>query len=46
MRWTKAAEQILLLNNDTTVAPQILERLLDAANAYPDFGIVARSSIQ
>jgi GT2 family glycosyltransferase len=34
------AEQVILLNNDTTVAPHLVETLLSAARTYPDFGIL------
>lgn len=34
------AEWILLLNNDTIVAPQLLDHLLAAAHHYPDHGIL------
>ena len=34
------ADLIVLLNNDTTVAPDFVPRLLAAANAYPHFGII------
>ena len=33
------ADFVLLLNNDTTVAPDLLERLLEAAQRNPDAGI-------
>jgi GT2 family glycosyltransferase len=36
----RGAEQILLLNNDTTVVPELAESLLVAAEAYPTFGIL------
>lgn len=31
---------ILLLNNDTTVAPEILDRLADAVDAHPDYAVL------
>lgn len=34
------AEWVLLLNNDTTVRPQLVARLLEAAAAHPWFGII------
>jgi GT2 family glycosyltransferase len=34
------AEQVVLLNNDTTVAPQLIERLRKAAAAHPRFGVI------
>lgn len=34
------AEQVLLLNNDTLVAPQIARRLIEAARANPELGIL------
>ncbi len=34
------AEWVLLLNNDTIVAPQLVDRLLEAARHHPDHGIV------
>ncbi len=36
----RAADWVLLLNNDTTVAPQIVDRLLDAARHHPACGII------
>jgi len=36
----QGAEQIILLNNDTTVSPKLVETLLTAAQAHPDFGIL------
>lgn len=35
----QGAEFILVLNNDTTVAPDLLDRLIDAAVRYPDAGV-------
>jgi GT2 family glycosyltransferase len=34
------AEQVLLLNNDTTVAPRMVEAMLGAAAVYPAYGIL------
>ncbi len=34
------AEWVLLLNNDTIVAPQVVDRLLAAARQYPQHGII------
>ncbi len=34
------ADWVLLLNNDTTVAPQLMDRLLAAAQHEPEYGIV------
>jgi GT2 family glycosyltransferase len=34
------ADHVLLLNNDTTVAPDLIERLLCASAKYPDYGIL------
>jgi GT2 family glycosyltransferase len=36
----RGAEQIVLLNNDTVVAPDLIERLINAAAANPEFGIL------
>jgi GT2 family glycosyltransferase len=36
----RGAELIVLLNNDTVVAPDFLTRLAAAAVAYPDYGIL------
>ena len=36
----RGADQVLLLNNDTTVAPSLAEDLLAAAAANPDYGIL------
>jgi GT2 family glycosyltransferase len=36
----QGAERIVLLNNDTTVAPNLLEALLRAARWAPEFGIL------
>jgi GT2 family glycosyltransferase len=36
----RGAEFVLLLNNDTTVAPRLIGRLLAAASAHPEFGII------
>lgn len=35
----QGADFVLVLNNDTTVAPDLIERLLDAANENPDAGV-------
>lgn len=35
----QGADFVLILNNDTTVAPDLIERLLDAANENPDAGV-------
>ncbi len=34
------AEYVFLLNNDTLVAPDVFERLLAAAQAFPDAGLI------
>jgi GT2 family glycosyltransferase len=34
------AERILLLNNDIIIAPDLVEKMLAAADAHPDFGIM------
>ena len=34
------ADQVLLLNNDTTVSPQLADTLLAAAENYPDYGVI------
>ncbi len=36
----RGADQILLLNNDTTVSPRLVESLLAAAAAQPQYGIL------
>jgi GT2 family glycosyltransferase len=36
----RGADYVLLLNNDTTVAPQLIERLLAAAAAHPGYGVI------
>ena len=36
----QGADQIILLNNDTEVVPQLVQRLIAAAAAYPDYGII------
>jgi GT2 family glycosyltransferase len=36
----RGADWVLLLNNDTIVAPDFLDRLAEAAAAHPDFGII------
>ncbi|MDB5311377.1 MAG: hypothetical protein JWO38_5579 [Gemmataceae bacterium] len=36
----RGAEQVILLNNDTTVHPDLAARLLAAADAHPDFGVI------
>jgi GT2 family glycosyltransferase len=37
---TRHAEHIILLNNDTTVAPHLVARLLKAFEAHPRFGVI------
>jgi GT2 family glycosyltransferase len=37
---SRGARQVILLNNDTTVAPDLVERLLAAARAAPRFGVI------
>lgn len=37
----RGAEWIVLLDNETTVAPRLVQRLREAANAHPEFGILA-----
>ena len=34
------AQWIVLLNNDTTVAPDLIDRLEEAANAHPDYSVL------
>jgi GT2 family glycosyltransferase len=34
------ADWVLLLNNDTIVDPRIMERLLTAAEQFPDYGVI------
>lgn len=34
------AEYVILLNNDTVVSEDMVTRLIEAANAYPEFGII------
>ncbi len=36
----RGAEWIILLNNDTTVPPRFVRRLLEAAHNHPEFGIL------
>ena len=36
----RGADQVILLNNDTTVAPQLVEALLAAARVRPEFGVL------
>jgi GT2 family glycosyltransferase len=36
----RGAEQVVLLNNDTEVAPQLVKRLTEAAATHTDYGIV------
>jgi GT2 family glycosyltransferase len=36
----QGAEHVVLLNNDTTVAPHLLDALLQAARGAPEFGIL------
>lgn len=36
----RGARRVLLLNNDTTVAPDLVARLSSAAEAFPHFGII------
>lgn len=36
----RGAEYLLLLNNDTTVHPRLVERLLAAAAAHPHYGVI------
>src|SRR3954467_9797738 len=36
----QGAGGVLLLNNDTTVAPNLIERMIAAAQAHPDFQII------
>jgi GT2 family glycosyltransferase len=36
----RGAEQVILLNNDTTVHPRLVDRLLTAARSNPDFGVL------
>lgn len=38
--YEQGAEQIILLNNDTTVSPKLVEVLLQTARENPDFGII------
>jgi GT2 family glycosyltransferase len=33
------AEYLMLLNNDTTIAPNCIDRLVEAANSYPEAGV-------
>src|SRR5207247_1369595 len=36
----RGADFVILLNHDTTVRPDIVGRLLAAASAHPDFGVI------
>ncbi len=36
----QGADLVILLNNDTVVDPEFVTRLVAAANAYPEFGII------
>jgi GT2 family glycosyltransferase len=36
----RGADQVVLLNNDTTVPPDFVERLAAAAEAYPGYGVL------
>lgn len=36
----RGADFVILLNNDTTVRPDLVARLLAAANTHPDFGVI------
>jgi GT2 family glycosyltransferase len=36
----EGAEWVLVMNNDTTVAPDLARVLLDAAAAHPDYGVI------
>jgi GT2 family glycosyltransferase len=36
----RGADQVVLLNNDTIVSPDFARRLLAAATAHPDFGVL------
>ena len=36
----RGADLVVLLNNDTTVSPDLIARLVAAAEAYPEFGII------
>lgn len=36
----RGADQVVLLNNDTTVAPNLLDRLISAAEAHPEYGVI------
>jgi hypothetical protein len=36
----RGAEWVILLNNDTTVPPRFVSRLVEAATAHPDFGVL------
>lgn len=36
----RGADYVVLLNNDTTVHPKLVERLLAAATAHPGFGVL------
>ena len=36
----RGADFVILLNNDTTVHPELVARLVDAADAHPEFGII------
>ena len=36
----RGAEWIVLLNNDTTVPPRFVRRLMEAAEAHPEYGVL------
>lgn len=36
----RRADWIVLLNNDTTVRPEFIDRMVGAADAHPEFGII------
>lgn len=36
----RGAEWIILLNNDTTVPPRFVRRLVEAADAHPEYGVL------
>lgn len=36
----QGAEWVILLNNDTVVAPELVDRLLAAVGAHPEFGVI------
>jgi GT2 family glycosyltransferase len=37
---SQGASSVLLLNNDTTVAPNLIDRMIAAAAAHPDFHVI------